>query len=93
MSTIAQRISEVIEARGMGNNALDRALGKKQGYTSTMIAREARPRGDTLEAIAKVLEVRVAWLVTGQGERDAGPCGIQSRRLCRYVSHLFTGIY
>lgn len=59
-------------ARGMGVRALDRALGKKDGYTSCLLSRGSVPRQANMEAIAVALRTSIAWLVAGEGHMDDG---------------------
>lgn len=64
-TTFVDRLLSAMAAKGMGHNAMDRALGKAQGYTSNLIRRGSHPRADTLAKIADVLGVDVAYLVSG----------------------------
>jgi hypothetical protein len=66
METIAERVRRALTLRGMGVVALDVALGKKQGYTTNLLKRRNTPRSDTLATLASVLNVRLAWLATGE---------------------------
>ena len=70
--TPAERIKIAMGARGMGVRALDRALGKKDGYTSCLLSRGSVPRQANMEAIAVALRTSIAWLVAGEGHMDDG---------------------
>lgn len=54
-------------ARGMRANELNRAMGKEMGFVSNLKKRKS-PTGETLELVAKALRVRMAWLISGEGE-------------------------
>jgi hypothetical protein len=71
MSSVADRIKKALELRGMGQNSLDRALGKKQGYTSMLLGRDSEPLLSGGSDIAKILGVRLEWLATGEGPMDS----------------------
>jgi hypothetical protein len=68
--TVAERIREAMKAKGVGTNGLDRALGKKPGYTSTMLSRGSEPILSGAAEIAKVLGISLLWLATGEGSMD-----------------------
>lgn len=61
-----------MEARGIGYNELDRALGYSEGYSSRLVHSTRSPRAHTLAALAEVLQVHMAWLASGQGPMDDG---------------------
>lgn len=67
----------------MGVNSLDRTLGKKQGYTATLLARGSEPVLSGGVEIARALGVRLTWLATGEGpmDDDAAPQS-HRRRFC-----------
>jgi transcriptional regulator with XRE-family HTH domain len=68
MRTVAERVHYARVARGLGVNELDRALGKQQGYTSTLEKTPKRtPRIETLELLRKALDVPFDWLAYGKG--------------------------
>jgi hypothetical protein len=70
VSTFTERLKEAMAARFMGVRELDRAILKKEGYTSTLIGRGSIPRGKNLRAIAEALCVHPEWLRSGEGPRD-----------------------
>ncbi|RYD70510.1 MAG: hypothetical protein EOP84_26570 [Verrucomicrobiaceae bacterium] len=68
MRTFTERLEEAMAARGASVTTLDRALGKGDGYTSTLIARGSVPKPDNMKRIAKALSVRLEWLEREEGE-------------------------
>lgn len=69
MATFADRAREVMEAKGLGSNELNRAMGKDMGFMSNLLKRKA-PQIDTMQLLAKALGVHLEWLTTGRGPRD-----------------------
>lgn len=65
---MGERLKLAREQRGLGCNEVDRAIGQGSGYTSPLERGEkARPAVDVLLQIAKVLDVRPAWLFFDDG--------------------------
>lgn len=71
--TVGERVKEAREARGLGNNELDRLIGCEVGYSSRLESTDRQPRSDTLLLLAKVLRVRMEWLADGTLPRDLPP--------------------
>lgn len=64
---VGARVLRAMEARKIGHNELDRALGYSEGYTSRLTHSTRQPRADTLTALAEALRVDLVWLATGKG--------------------------
>jgi hypothetical protein len=69
--TFADRVRRAMEARSKGFNDLDKAMGKKPGYTSKVLGEGRDPRGDSIRMFGKALNVRSEWLLTGNGPMEA----------------------
>jgi transcriptional regulator with XRE-family HTH domain len=68
MSTIADRLEEVRGKRGVSR----RGLAADAGVSGGLVAQIERgaiksPRGETIEKLAKALNVDAGWLLTGFG--------------------------
>lgn len=70
--TIADRIREILDARGWSAAELGRRAGlTSPTHVSVILARGgSRTSGDTLAKIAAAAGVRTQWLLTGEGARD-----------------------
>jgi transcriptional regulator with XRE-family HTH domain len=73
---LGDRIRTAREKAGLGMNELDRAIGQGSGYTSPLEKGEkASPDYRIIADIAKILTVRLEWILTGTGrvyDREAG---------------------
>ena len=71
-ATIADRIREVLSARGWKAAELNRLAGlSSPTHVSVILARGgSRTSGDVLAKIAAAAGVREKWLLTGEGPRD-----------------------
>jgi transcriptional regulator with XRE-family HTH domain len=68
--TLAERWKEAREDAGLGVNALDRAIGQSSGYTSRIEKGEKlEPAVGIVANAARVLGVRLAWLVDEEGPK------------------------
>ncbi len=66
VETVGKRVQQARERRGYGANELDHLLGKTStGYTSKLENSPRNPGTKTLNLLAKVLNVEVAWLADG----------------------------
>ena len=72
MSTLGERWREAREDAGLGVNELDRLLGQTSGVTSRVEA-DAKPQVTMVmvDRAARVLRVRLDWLVRGEGPKRA----------------------
>lgn len=66
MKTIANRIAEAREAKGLNQSELGRQLGITPQSVQSWEAGNSAPRGTRLEKLAKVLDTTVDYLVTGK---------------------------
>lgn len=71
-STFAARLRVARERRGLSAAGLSDLAGLGSRAHVGMIERnpEASPTGDTAAKLAAVLEVSLAWLITGEGDSD-----------------------
>lgn len=69
MGTIGERIKQAAELRALSLNRLDELAGTAQGYASRITRGDRGQRIDPriAEAIARVLDVRLEWLLRGTG--------------------------
>lgn len=75
VSTIADRLEEVLKVRGLGSNELSRLANVSEGFVSHVITKSKKnPNADINGAkavlIAKAAKVNLEWLLTGEGPRD-----------------------
>jgi hypothetical protein len=75
VSTIADRLEEVLKVRGLGSNELSRLAGLSEGFVSHAVTKSKKnPEADINAAkavkIAKAARVNLEWLLTGEGPRD-----------------------
>lgn len=64
MATFADRAREVMEAKGLRPNELNRAMGKDMGFMSNLLKRKS-PQIDTMQLLAKALGVHLEWHRSG----------------------------
>lgn len=63
MSIIGQRMSEVMNERGMKLTKLEESTGVSRGNLSRYISGKVIPRGETVHKISKALDVDEQWLL------------------------------
>lgn len=78
VSTIADRLEEVLRVRGLGSNELSRLAELSEGFVSHAVTKSRKnPNADINGAkavkIAKAAKVNLEWLLTGEGPRDISP--------------------
>jgi transcriptional regulator with XRE-family HTH domain len=61
--TLGERLTTLLEQRGLSHNEIARRCGIKQPSISRIIRGEQMPKLDTLQAIARHLHVSVAQLI------------------------------
>lgn len=84
--TIADRISDVRQQRGMSMTNLANFVGVTTSAVSNWESGNTVPRNESLEKVAKVLGVTRQFLETGEGQADA-PMDVLSI-LARAKQHL-----
>lgn len=67
---LGARLREVRLARGLAKQPLDQLADVAKGTVANTESGRSRPRIDTVEKIAKVLDVSASWLAFGAGSRD-----------------------
>lgn len=74
-TTLADRLRQALALRSMSGLELGRRAGlKSTGHVSQMLTGHAgkRPSGETLDRLARALDVPVGWLARGEGEATDG---------------------
>src|SRR5690625_4730658 len=71
--SIGRRIAEAREEKGLTQEELAAMLGISAGTLSRNELDKARPRAERLEQLAKVLDVSVGWLLTGDHPTTSSP--------------------
>ena len=64
---IGRRIGQAIELRGSNQSAVAKHFGITQSAVNQWIAKDKAPRVERLEALARLLRINIAWLLTGIG--------------------------
>lgn len=64
------RVEQTLNKRGLNWAELARRVGKKESSGSQWSGRRVFPREATLHEMAKVLEVSVGWLLTGDEPQE-----------------------
>ncbi len=72
MSIFAQNLSTLMEERGLSQSELARRLETSQSTVNRWI-NGTNPRKKQLRELAEVLSVRMEWLESGKGEKEAVP--------------------
>ncbi len=72
-ATFGDRLAGAREAAGMTREDLAQRLGVKLTTLSAWEDDIAEPRGNKLQMVAGMLNVSIAWLLTGRGEGVAPP--------------------
>ena len=65
---IADRINEIIKAKGLKKSEFAKRLGISPASVSTMCSGKSNPSGQTVTMICHEFGVSEAWLRTGEGE-------------------------
>lgn len=68
MSTINERIAEVVKSSGMTKTAFAEKINVSQPHVSRMVSGESVPSDRTISDICRVFGVNETWLRTGEGE-------------------------
>ena len=68
MSTINERIAEVVKSSGMTKTAFAEKINVSQPHVSRMVSGESVPSDRTISDICRVFGVSETWLRTGEGE-------------------------
>lgn len=68
MSTINDRLREILKACKLKQHDFAVALGITDSSVSTMCSGKSNPSGQTINDICRVYNVNRAWLETGEGE-------------------------
>ena len=72
MTPLAQRIQDLLRERGLSARDASLRAGQSKGWVQTILDGDSkRPTAERLSALATVLGVRVEWLMSGTGGRDA----------------------
>lgn len=71
--TVGNRIRFAVYIRSMSFNALNRLMGKGQGYLSKVLSGDRQPRSDSIALLAKALRVPADWLLNGPRQRPTSP--------------------
>lgn len=68
----AARLRQVLKAHGSAS-ALAKAIGRSEGAVRKWLRGESEPNVTDLRALSQVTQIRIEWLVTGEGPRHAQP--------------------
>ncbi len=71
MSTIAERITYARKARGLSQELLAERMRISRGACGHWERGKALPSTEHLTELASILNVRLDWLMTGQGSMEA----------------------
>jgi transcriptional regulator with XRE-family HTH domain len=72
----AERLREVIRAYGSAN-AIARAIERSEGAVRKWLRGDSEPNVTDLRSLCEKTHTSIEWLVTGRGEREAIPLGVQ----------------
>ncbi|WP_109829831.1 hypothetical protein [Reichenbachiella versicolor] len=71
--SIASRLLEFADSKGLKNSAFESDIGVKPGYLKAQIRRESEIGPKILQnAVAKYPEINLRWLITGEGTMILG---------------------
>lgn len=68
MSAISERISAIIEKKGLTKTAFAKKIGLSQPFVSNLCTGEKIPSDRTILDICREFDVNEIWLRTGEGE-------------------------
>lgn len=69
--SLASRVKEARQLRGIGMNELDRLVGQSSGYTTRLESGSKKmPSAEVMNRLASALRVHLSWLLTGQEPRE-----------------------
>lgn len=68
MSTLGERITAIMEAKGMTNTAFATTLNVSQSFISRLASGAKVPSDRTIADICREFNVNETWLRTGEGE-------------------------
>jgi transcriptional regulator with XRE-family HTH domain len=71
MKQLKNRLAAVLEENNISPYLLAKMIGKPQSTVSRVLNNETKPQSATISAIAKALNLKESWLLTGQGEKYA----------------------
>lgn len=72
-ATFGDRLSAARQALGLSTEDVAGKLGVKNKTLKSWEADEGEPRANRLQMLAGILNVSIAWLITGRGEGLYGP--------------------
>lgn len=70
MATVADRITLIMNRRGLSQRDLEKAAGLSERHMSMILEREGGMHKKTRAKVAKALGVSEGWLLTGEGAVD-----------------------
>jgi transcriptional regulator with XRE-family HTH domain len=79
MNHIGCRLKEVLRMKGINATTLAQDLKIGKGHISNIITGRIQTPKKHLHAIAEYLQISPAWLLTGEGNPEAGINGLTSR--------------
>lgn len=68
MSTINERIAQVVQHSGLTKTAFAQRIGVSQGFVSELCSGKSNPSDRTINDICREFSVDPLWLRTGDGE-------------------------
>jgi hypothetical protein len=77
-SGFAARLREVIDAYGSASG-LAKAIDRSEGAVRKWLRGESEPNVTDLRCVCEQTATNIEWLVTGNGLREAPPCGVSDR--------------
>jgi transcriptional regulator with XRE-family HTH domain len=66
----AARLRQVLRAHGSAS-ALAKAIGRSEGAVRKWLRGESEPNVTDLRALSEMTQIRIEWLVSGEGPREA----------------------
>lgn len=81
----ATRLREVIDAYGSASG-LAKAIDRSEGAVRKWLRGESEPNVTDLRCVCETTGVRIEWLATGSGPRDAQPDGVRDSSAPPYES-------
>lgn len=72
LTPLAQRIQKRIDVMGTSVRAISKRVGSEALVQNIIAGKSKSPRAENLESIARELNTTTRWLLTGEGDEDAG---------------------
>jgi transcriptional regulator with XRE-family HTH domain len=70
--TWRERLADAIHSRGVKITRMSTDLGLHRDYISNVLSGKAKPNADRLRAICDHIDVSIAYILTGTGDKEPG---------------------